>query len=72
MAPICCCGITPEIPAAERGEWMLESGINSEENAVLEVKLGRFNSWFWETFKYKNYSPSQENIADFIQQHIKE
>jgi len=52
----------------EGERWMLESGLNSAEDADFEVSLEVFDSWFWEGYK-SDYVPSDEDIADFVKQH---
>lgn len=62
-------GGCPHNPVVRReGDvWMLESGLNSAEDADFEVTLEAFDNWFYEGYK-SDYTPSDEDIADFVKQ----
>ena len=58
---------TPMNPVVrrEQGRWMLESGLNSTDGD-FETTLESFDLWFHESYLDENYSPSEEDIADFV------
>lgn len=54
----------------EGDRWMLESGLNSGENADFEVTLEAFDSWFFEGYMGDDsYAPSESDIDDFVKAH---
>lgn len=63
-------GGRPHDPVVRRegDKWMLESGLNSAEDADFEVTLEAFDSWFWEGYK-SDYTPSDADVEDFVQAH---
>lgn len=52
----------------EEGKWMLESGLNSTEGD-FEVTLEAFDSWFYESYKDADYTPSESDIEEFVGSH---
>ena len=51
----------------EENQWMLESGLNSAENADFECSLEAFDSWFYETYCLAGYMPGGEEETDLVE-----
>ncbi len=49
----------------EQGRWMLESGLNSTDGD-FETTLESFDLWFHESYADDDYSPSEEDVAEFV------
>jgi hypothetical protein len=60
------CPMNPVI-RRENGRWMLESDMNSGEDADFQVTLEIFNDWFYESYKNDDYIPSESDIQQFIE-----
>ena len=52
----------------EGARWMLESGLDSGENADFEVTLVAFDNWFFDSYMDSDdsYAPSESDIDDFV------
>lgn len=53
----------------EGEKWMLESGLNSAENADFSVPLEVFDSYFYNGYTDTDYTPSDSDVAEFVAAH---
>ena len=62
---------SPHSPVIRRegNEWMLESSLDpANEDCNVELTLEEFDSYFYETYKEKDYTPTTEDIEYFVAQ----
>ena len=58
------CPIDPVIRRVD-GLWVIESGLESEENADIECSLDTFDDWFYEWYSGESFCPGFDIEEDF-------
>lgn len=59
------CPINPVI-RRENGIWMLESNLEPATDCDFECDLETFNGWFFDSYSFDEYLPSETDITDFV------
>jgi len=52
----------------ENGKWVIESGLEPQQDTEFECTLGAFDDYFYEAYKDIEYLPSEGDVADFMTQ----
>lgn len=52
----------------ENGKWIIESGLEPQQDTEFECTLGAFDDYFYESYKDSEYLPSEEDATDFMAQ----